>query len=187
MVDSFFLGHDDLLLDAINSSMLVLTKQACLPSLLVLSGRMSIPERMASLLAARGIKPRSIKPTLAKTCGISYEAVRQWFAGETGSIKNEHLVAIAKMHKTTVDWLLTGAGDMNATGHQAQPVDASPAPATSMNMSALLKLKGKATPRSLDVLKRIEKAAQEGRLKEADLLALEGIAARFEELNTKQP
>lgn len=57
----------------------------------------------------------------------------------------------------------------------------------SINMGALLKLKGRVTPRSLDVLKKIEKAAIEGRLKEADLIALEGIAARFEQLNTEKP
>lgn len=89
--------------------MLVLDKQACLASQLVLSCAMNITDRMAALLSARGVKPRSIKPTLAKSCGISYEAVRQWFAGETSSIKNEHLVVIAKTYKTTVDWLLTGA------------------------------------------------------------------------------
>lgn len=75
---------------------------------------MNITERMAVLLTTRGVKPRSIKPTLAKSCGISYEAVRQWFAGETNSIKNEHLVAIAKTYKTSVDWLLTGTGEMDA-------------------------------------------------------------------------
>ncbi|MBX9753816.1 MAG: helix-turn-helix transcriptional regulator [Pseudomonadaceae bacterium] len=55
------------------------------------------------------------------------------------------------------------------------------------NMAALQRLKGKATPRSLEVINRIEKAAQQGRLKEADLVLLEGIAARFEELNSDQP
>ncbi|WP_443190939.1 helix-turn-helix domain-containing protein [Pseudomonas indica] len=56
-----------------------------------------------------------------------------------------------------------------------------------VNMTALQKLRGKATPRSLDVLNKIEKAALEGRLKEPDLIALEGIAARFEQLNTEKP
>lgn len=59
--------------------------------------------------------------------------------------------------------------------------------ATGTNMAALQRLKGKVTPRSLAALNRIEKAATEGRLKEADLVLLEGIAARFEELNTEQP
>lgn len=88
---------------------------------------MNITDRMAALLSARGVKPRSIKPTLAKSCGISYEAVRQWFAGETSSIKNEHLVVIAKTYKTTVDWLLTGTGDMDsAPAGQEDPAPGSP-------------------------------------------------------------
>ncbi|WP_349571794.1 helix-turn-helix transcriptional regulator [Azotobacter salinestris] len=56
-----------------------------------------------------------------------------------------------------------------------------------MNMAALQRLKGRVTPRSLEALERIEKAALQGLLKEADLVVLEGIAARLEELNTKQP
>lgn len=60
-------------------------------------------------------------------------------------------------------------------------------PEAGTNMAALQRLKGKVTPRSLAALNRIEKAAQEGRLKEADIVLLEGIAARFEELNTEQP
>ncbi|WP_052193493.1 hypothetical protein [Pseudomonas sp. 11/12A] len=51
------------------------------------------------------------------------------------------------------------------------------------NMKVLQSLKGIATPRSLDALRRIEKAALGGRLKEADLVLLEGIAARFEQLS----
>ncbi|EJH4830392.1 helix-turn-helix domain-containing protein [Pseudomonas aeruginosa] len=51
------------------------------------------------------------------------------------------------------------------------------------NMTTLQRLKGKATPRSLEALKRIEEAAMNGHLKEEDIVLLEGIAARFEELN----
>jgi len=74
----------------------------------------------------------------------------------------------------------------------ASPTHASTAPINptikpNMNMAALQRLKGKVTPRSLEALERIEKAALQGLLKEADLVVLEGIAARFEELNTKQP
>lgn len=61
------------------------------------------------------------------------------------------------------------------------------ATSSNSNLAALQRLKGKATPRSLAVINRIEKAAQQGRLKEADLVLLEGIAARFEELNSDQP
>jgi hypothetical protein len=67
----------------------------------------------------------------------------------------------------------SGLKDSNGT---SQAIDSS-------KMDALRNLKGKVTPRSLDALKRIEKAALAGRLKEADLVLLEGIAARFEQLS----
>ncbi|HCF6640420.1 TPA: helix-turn-helix domain-containing protein [Pseudomonas aeruginosa] len=59
----------------------------------------------------RGVKARSLKPTLARVCGISYQAVSQWFDGSTSNIKNEHLMALAEEYDTTVDWLLSGKGD----------------------------------------------------------------------------
>jgi phage repressor protein C with HTH and peptisase S24 domain len=52
-----------------------------------------------------------VKRDIAKTCGISYEAVRQWFAGDTENIKNENLIALASSYDTTVDWLLSGKGE----------------------------------------------------------------------------
>lgn len=50
------------------------------------------------------------------------------------------------------------------------------------NMAARDKL----TKRGMEALDRIEKAALQGLLKEADLVVLEGVAARLEELNAKQ-
>ncbi|SFB48584.1 helix-turn-helix domain-containing protein [Azotobacter beijerinckii] len=73
-----------------------------------------------------------------------------------------------------------------AQADPAVPTHTDTAP-VGMNMAALQRLKGKVTPRSLEALQRIEKAALQGLLKEADLVVLEGIAARLEELNTKQP
>lgn len=74
---------------------------------------MKITDRIAKLVLARKpeIGPRGFKRDIATTCGVSYEAVRQWFAGDTGNIKNENLVAIAEGYDTTVDWLLSGKGD----------------------------------------------------------------------------
>lgn len=74
---------------------------------------MKITERINKLVLARrpGIGVRSIKRDIANTCGISYEAVRQWFAGDTESLKNANLVALADGYDTTVDWLLSGKGD----------------------------------------------------------------------------
>ncbi len=74
---------------------------------------MKITDRIAKLVLARKpeIGPRGFKRDIATTCGVSYEAVRQWFAGDTGNIKNENLVALAEGYDTTVDWLLSGKGE----------------------------------------------------------------------------
>ncbi len=74
---------------------------------------MKITDRIAKLVLARKpeIGPRGFKRDIATTCGVSYEAVRQWFAGDTGNIKNENLIAIAEGYDTTVDWLLSGKGE----------------------------------------------------------------------------
>ncbi len=142
-------------------------------------------ERIQHLLAERGVKPRSIKPTLAKVCGISYEAVRQWFAGDTSNIRNENLMAIAEEYEVTVDWLLSGTKEqlfeldqrIAGGGSVARPQGREAMTNQHANLGALIDL---ATPRSRAVLQRINKAAIDGRLSEADIDLLDQIAARFE-------
>ena len=74
---------------------------------------MKITDRITKLVLARKpeVGARGFKRDIATTCGVSYEAVRQWFAGDTGNIKNENLIAIAEGYGTTVDWLLSGKGE----------------------------------------------------------------------------
>ncbi len=74
---------------------------------------MKITERITQLVLARrpGISSRGVKRDIANTCNVSYEAVRQWFAGDTGNIRNENLAALAEGYDTTVDWLLSGKGE----------------------------------------------------------------------------
>ncbi|MFB8830218.1 helix-turn-helix domain-containing protein [Azotobacter sp. CWF10] len=74
---------------------------------------MNITDRMTRLILARRPKvgSRGIRRAIADACGISYEAVRQWFSGNTGSIRNENLIAIAETFDTTIDWLLAGDGE----------------------------------------------------------------------------
>ena len=69
---------------------------------------MNVIDRIQNLLQARGVPRRSVRRELAKTCEICYEAVRQWFSGDTANIRNEHLVSIARKYKVSVDWLLSG-------------------------------------------------------------------------------
>ncbi|WP_205548606.1 XRE family transcriptional regulator [Pseudomonas carnis] len=74
---------------------------------------MNITDRMQKLVLTR--KPetgiRGVKRLIATTSGVTYEAVRQWFAGDTGNIKNDKLLALARGLDTTVDWLLDGTGE----------------------------------------------------------------------------
>lgn len=74
---------------------------------------MKTTDRITKLVLARRpeLGVRNVKRDIANTCGISYEAVRQWFAGDTENIKNEKLVALADGYDTTVDWLLAGKGE----------------------------------------------------------------------------
>lgn len=74
---------------------------------------MKITDRISKLVLTRkpAIGARGLKRDIATSCGISYEAVRQWFAGDTGNIKNENLVQLADKYDTTVDWLLSGKGE----------------------------------------------------------------------------
>ncbi|MFG8479014.1 LexA family protein [Pseudomonas aeruginosa] len=77
---------------------------------------MNITDRIELLLTSRGVPKRQIKTTLKDVCGVSYPAVSQWFSGKTKSIRNEHLMAIAKAYGSSVDWLISGKGKMLAPG-----------------------------------------------------------------------
>lgn len=90
-----------------------------------------------------------------------------------------HIEAVLELPRYAMDSPSGVTGSNEKSGLQA----GAPQTIDSSKMDALRKLKGKVTPRSLDALKRIEKAALAGRLKEADLVLLEGIAARFEQLS----
>lgn len=82
---------------------------------------MNIIDRIKALLAHRGIKPRNMRSELSKACGISYQAVSQWFSGETANIKNDNLATIAETFGSSVDWLLTGKGSMTIETSPSSP------------------------------------------------------------------
>lgn len=77
-------------------------------------GSMTITDRMQQLLVRRGIRPKDVKPALARACGVTKQAVWRWFNGDTGAIKSVHIIEIAKQFSTTTDWLLTGNGPMDS-------------------------------------------------------------------------
>lgn len=79
---------------------------------------LALPEvvsRITVLLESRGTPAKRIKALLASTCGISVSAVHQWF-NTTKHIKHEHLASIATAFDTSLDWIITGQGEMNIAG-----------------------------------------------------------------------
>ena len=106
---------------------------------------MKTTERITKLVLARkpDIGVRSVKRDIATTCGISYEAVRQWFAGDTENIKNENLIALADGYDTTVDWLLSGKGEPPRRKNGAQAPELAEAKSSADLVSAMLAKHGK--------------------------------------------
>jgi len=106
---------------------------------------MKITDRIQKLVVTRrpDIGARSFKRDIATTCGVSYEAVRQWFAGDTSNIKNEHLISIADGYDTTVDWLLSGRGDPPRRKDPAPVMDAADSKSAADIVRQMLEKHGK--------------------------------------------
>lgn len=121
---------------------------------------MNITDRITKLVLARkpDVGPRGVKRAIANACGISYEAVRQWYAGDTGNIKNENLVAVAEKFDTTVDWLLSGEGEPPRRG-LAEP--ASPEQATAAEIEDPRKRMDRIMEQSREIFNRFMKTSSE--------------------------
>lgn len=68
----------------------------------------TINERIFELLRNNGVTEQKLRPTLAKVCGVSLQAVHQWSTAK--SYRAEYLLAIAQEYHTTIEWILTGLG-----------------------------------------------------------------------------
>jgi len=117
-----------------------------------------------------------MRRALQRTCGISYQAVSQWFTGETSNIKNEHLAAIAQEYNSTLDWLISGKGEMIV---RQQKAGTPPPEDHTQAVAEIDALMAAATPRSRSALEHIAAAAASGDLSEDDLVMLEKIAQRL--------
>jgi phage repressor protein C with HTH and peptisase S24 domain len=69
-------------------------------------------ERIALAIRRSGKKNGEI----AAACGVTPSSVTQWMNGLTKSIKPENLAALAAATGTTMEWIATGNGPMEATG-----------------------------------------------------------------------
>jgi phage repressor protein C with HTH and peptisase S24 domain len=151
---------------------------------------MKITDRINKLVLARKpeVGARGLKRDIASSCGVSYEAVRQWFAGDTGNIKNENLVALADKYDTTVDWLLTGKGEppRKSAGVIPAPTVTSTSAADKV-MEMIRKHAGKTL--NVDAQEKIAAAALEaagetqGKVIQADF---SGLKAKPEEIVIRQ-
>lgn len=65
-------------------------------------------DKITQVLDRAGVPVRSRRTELARVCGISYEAVRKWFSGDTTDIEAENLLRIASHYGVAVDDLLGG-------------------------------------------------------------------------------
>jgi transcriptional regulator with XRE-family HTH domain len=64
-------------------------------------------------MKARGFQDRKIRRALANVCGITYQAVSQWFDDQTKRISPEYLAKIADEYGTSTDWLISEVGSMD--------------------------------------------------------------------------
>lgn len=72
-------------------------------------GLMRPIDRIYSLLIQAGIDERKVAGELARTCGVSKQAVHAWKRGDITDISAEHIAAIARKYKTSVEYLITGS------------------------------------------------------------------------------
>jgi len=99
------------------------------------------------------------RDNIAEACDVSKQAVQQWF--KSGNISIERFPVLRNMLGCTIDDLIIGSQqELQAANLAAQ-------------------LSGKATPKSLEVLRRIEKSALDGLLTEEDIILLDTIASRL--------
>jgi transcriptional regulator with XRE-family HTH domain len=126
---------------------------------------------------------------LALKVGVEQPVISQLETGR--NLQSAHLSKIAHVCGVNSIWLSDEIGPMTGSEEDTGEPDRSPddqeSNFDSVAFKALQNLRGIVTPRSLVAIQRIEKAAIAGRLKETDLVLLEGIAARFEELNKDKP
>ena len=111
---------------------------------------------------------------LSGRSGVQQTTIKRILDGKSLEPKEKNLRPLAYTLKVRYLWLRDGTEPMR--GDDADQVSI---PSPSINIAALHALQGVATPRSLAILDRIEKALIEGRISEADIALLEQIAERF--------
>lgn len=159
---------------------------ACDSELMVQSDeiRRAFVSRLRLALAQAGFPEWGAGARLAEIARATPKAASKWLNAESMPSRAK-MEAIAEALKVRVEWLEYGEGSQSPSAaeemYNVQPASQHPAQARAASLAAI------ASPRSQEVLARIAKAAEDGRLTEDDLLLLERIAARFEQAPTHAP
>lgn len=64
----------------------------------------TITDRINKIIADSGLNQSEV----ARKVGTSPQAIRKWQSGESTGIKGENLIQLAKIGKTTMEWIQTG-------------------------------------------------------------------------------
>lgn len=136
--------------------------------------RAAFSRRLKEAMADNDIEIWGAGVRLAKIASVTPKAANKWLNAETMP-GPEKLLAICSALGVRREWLEYGDG-AKRLGSYAQPE----ATQVTETLEALYSLRGKVTPRSRKALDAIERAANDGRLTEDDVLLLERIAQRFE-------
>lgn len=136
--------------------------------------RESFAHRLSGLMddaqwKERGRAPRLRREIVERGGRISIQGVHKWLDAQSMPDR-PNMLRLSEIFNVSVESLEHG---------QANTLD-------DHKLAALRSIRGKATPRTVAALDRIENAAKEGRLTEEDILLLEGIAQRFEKLRSDQ-
>lgn len=76
--------------------------------------------RIFDVMDAAGIGKRQRRSTLAKVCGVSPQAIRDWEDGSTKNIRHDNLVAISEHFKISLHWLMTGKAETAVAANPSQ-------------------------------------------------------------------
>jgi transcriptional regulator with XRE-family HTH domain len=76
-------------------------------------------DRIKEVALASGVPERRLKRVLADLCGVTYQAVAQWFDGQTNRISPEYLSKIANEYGVSMEYLVNGTGKQGRVVRQA--------------------------------------------------------------------
>lgn len=69
---------------------------------------MTIPDRVKQVVLEAGIPENQMRKKIAFICGISPQAVTQWFSGSTKAPAADHLASIAAYFEADLMWVIKG-------------------------------------------------------------------------------